>query len=89
MPGDDRRDPDRQRPAVTGRRRTDPTLTTRDCANRLGVSPNFIIGEIRDGRLKAIVLQRAGRRTLYRIAPTALDDYLARHGWTFSKTGSS
>jgi hypothetical protein len=78
----ERRNPRRHRDVVDSRRATDPHLTTRDCANRLGVSTGFIVGEIRDGRLAATVLQRDGYRTVYRIAPAQLEAYIARHGWT-------
>lgn len=70
-----------QTPLVGGARYTDPRLTTRDCANRLGVGTNFIIGEIRDGRLDALVVERAGMKTLYRVSEAQLDSYLARHKW--------
>ncbi|HXO84683.1 MAG TPA: helix-turn-helix domain-containing protein [Gemmatimonadales bacterium] len=67
---------------VDGRRETDPRLTTRDCAERLGVSTNFIVGEIRDGRLRALVIRRGRRRSMYRIAPADLNAYLRQHRWT-------
>lgn len=78
----DRRNPARDLPSAAGHRATDPTLTTRDCADRLGVSPRFIVDEIRDGRLAALVLARPGHRTVYRVAPADLAAYLARFGWT-------
>lgn len=44
-------------------------LTTRGCANVLGVSTGFIRGEIVDGRLvAAISLRRPNGRTHYRIS---------------------
>lgn len=35
--------------------------TTVECAARLGVATGFIVGEIRDGRLRALVCERPGR----------------------------
>jgi len=69
---------------LDGRRATDPTLTTGDCARRLGVSTNFIVGEIRDGRLRALVIKRGLKRAIYRVAPTDLTTYLQQHRWTTS-----
>jgi hypothetical protein len=65
-------------PRITGRRSTDPTLTTRDCADRLGVSTGFIVGEIRAGRLAAFALKRR-HRTTYRVAPADLAAYIVRN----------
>lgn len=79
---DERRHPKRQYQHPRGRRATDPILTTRDVANRLGVGTQFVVEEIRSKRLKALVLQRPGIRALYRIAPADLDAYRARYGWT-------
>jgi excisionase family DNA binding protein len=62
-------------------RATDPTLKPRDCADRLGVSSGFIIGEIRDGRLRALVIERKGFRTIYRIREEDLQAYLRAHRW--------
>jgi excisionase family DNA binding protein len=77
----DRRHPDRQAPRLQGRRATDPTLTTRDLADRLGVSTAFILGEIRDGRLSALTLSGRGKRTIYRVSEAAFEAYVARY-WT-------
>lgn len=54
-------------------------LTTRQCARHLGVSPDFVLGEIRDRRLPASVIVRDGKRTVYRVAVTDLETYLRRH----------
>jgi hypothetical protein len=78
----DRRDPARQTPRPVGRRATDPTLTTRDCANQLGVSPGFVVGEIRDGRLLAQVLERPGRKAVYRVSILQLKAYQGKFCWT-------
>lgn len=77
----DRRDPSNQRAKPGGRRATDPALTTRQCADRIGVTTEFIIGEIRDGRLRALVIQRPGVRTIYRVSPADFDAYIVRYRW--------
>lgn len=59
------------------RRATDPCLTTSDCAEAISMTTEFIVGEIRDGRLKARTY--AGGRPRYRIAPADWDAYLARY----------
>lgn len=63
----------------------DACLSTRDCADRLGVTTAFIVGEIRDGRLCAFVLERRGCRRMYRIAPEDFAAYVKRYSWTPSK----
>lgn len=78
----ERRDRQTQRPVVGGARATDPRLTTRDVANRLGVSTNFVVEEILNGRLEALVIRREPLRTLYRVSEASLDAYLERHKWT-------
>jgi hypothetical protein len=78
----DRRSPERQEPRVDGRRETDPSLTTSDCAKRLGVSTGFIVGEIREERLDALRIKRGDRRIMYRISPAALRAYIQQHRWT-------
>jgi hypothetical protein len=64
-----------------GRRDTDAQLTTRDVANRLGVTPGFVVAEINQGRLRALVIRREGRRSLYRVSPADLGVYVKRYGW--------
>lgn len=84
----DRRDPARQRPdPEKGERATDPTdgiwLNTAQCAAQLGVTPAFVVGEIRDGRLLArIVLRRPNKRTVYRIQQSDLDGYKREYDWS-------
>lgn len=78
----DRRVPHQQVARVDGRRDSDPTLTTSDCARHLGVSTKFIVGEIRDGRLRALVITRPRRRCMYRVSPAALKAYLLQFRWT-------
>jgi hypothetical protein len=54
-------------------------LTTRQCAEYLGVTTNFIRGEIRDGRLVAVVNVKRGARSLIRIAMVDLKHYCELH----------
>jgi hypothetical protein len=63
---------------------SDEWLTTRQCADRLGVGTNFVVGEIRDGRLLAQVIERPGRKALYRISGQELNRYVLRYGWNGS-----
>lgn len=84
----DRRDPGRQQPDPKGERASDPVdgpwLNTAQCAARLGgVTPAFIVGEIREGRLLArIVLQRPHKRTIYRILESDLALYMRQYNWS-------
>jgi hypothetical protein len=57
-------------------------LTTAQCGGRLGTSPDFVVGEIRDGRLAALVIERPGLRTVYRITEAALKTYMTKYRWT-------
>jgi excisionase family DNA binding protein len=82
MPQRDRRSSKPVEPTLDGRRDTDPRLTTSDCARRLGVSTQFIVGEIHEGRLRALVIRRGRLRAMYRISPADLTSYLQRHRWT-------
>lgn len=66
-------------PRLNGRRATDPTLTTRDVADRLGLSTAFIVGEIQDGRLEALTLRRVDKRNIYRVSERDFAAYLVRH----------
>ena len=54
-------------------------LTTGQCAARLGVSPDFVLGEIRDRRLVASVIVRDGKRIVYRVTAANFETYLHRH----------
>jgi excisionase family DNA binding protein len=61
-------------------------LTTRQAATRLGVSTAFVLGEIHDGRLPAIILARPGKaRRVYRVTPAALETYRRRYCWSSTK----
>lgn len=62
-----------------------PFLTTADCASALGVSVDFVRGEIKDRRLRAEVVEREprpgrsrGNRAI-RVYPEAWADYLQRY----------
>lgn len=61
----------------------DPIWNTRKCADHLGVSPQFIRQEIRDGRLKADVCPRStpsgGSRSLIRIPLSKFRAYCTEH----------
>jgi hypothetical protein len=54
-------------------------LRTRECAAVLRVSCGFIRGEIKDGRLVALVYQCEGKRASYRVTPEAWRAYVARY----------
>lgn len=54
-------------------------LTTRQCADRIGVSTDFIRGEIEDRRLKAHVVARDKKRLVYRVSLEDFEAYLRRH----------
>jgi hypothetical protein len=58
-------------------------LSTAQCAALLGnVGTAFVIGEIREGRLAALVIERPGLRTIYRITERQLADYMDKYRWT-------
>jgi hypothetical protein len=63
-----------QRSIVGGRRATDPPLTTRDCADWVGMDTKYIREEIEAGTLKAERFGRPGRKPIYRIH---VDDFIA------------
>lgn len=54
-------------------------LTTAQCARALGMSPDFIRGEIRDGRLRATVFSSGRKRARYRIDEADFLDYKQQH----------
>lgn len=78
----ERREPERQEPKLDGVRASDPRWTTRDIAQRLGVSPAFVVGEIRDGRLGALVIARPDHNAVYRISDEQFEAYCRRFCWT-------
>lgn len=55
-------------------------MTTADVARELGVTSEFVRGEILDGRLAANVIRRPGKRTVYRVTRAHLDAYQTKHG---------
>jgi hypothetical protein len=55
-----------------------PYLTTGDCAIRLGVSSEFIRGEIEDGKLQAETVTEGRKRKAIRIYPLAWKLYLGK-----------
>lgn len=57
-------------------------LSTSEAAARLGVSANFIVSEIKAGRLRGEVLARPGRRRMFRIPERAIAEYVKKYGWT-------
>lgn len=55
-------------------------LSTTACARALGVTGEFIRGEIREGRLKARISKPEGRRRAkYRIDAADFDAYVREH----------
>ena len=62
------------------RPRIEPPLTTRECANYIGVTTEFIRGAIADGELAAEVVTSGGRR-LIRVHVDHFHAYLRRIGW--------
>lgn len=54
-------------------------LSPPDCASVLGVTANFIRGEVKDGRLMARVFTRPSGRTVYRIPASAFQAYVEEH----------
>jgi len=86
----DRRDPTRRRAVPGGSRPDDPPLTTRDCADYLGFSPEWVRHAIEEGhrvagqpgvvRLQAERLVVNDRRT-YRIHLDQFVTFLEAIGW--------
>lgn len=55
-------------------------LTTAECARYLGMSTDFIRGEVRDGRLKALIFKPKGRRRAkYTIEREDFTAYVQEH----------
>jgi hypothetical protein len=54
-------------------------LTTRQCADYLGVTSEHVRGEIVDGRLLARVRMKVRRRTVYRVELTDFRAYCQQH----------
>lgn len=65
-----------------------PPLTTRECAEFMGVSTTYIVEAIKDGKLQAERIP-SGRRTLYRIHEDDFIVYLRALHWSrLPKTGT-
>lgn len=77
---------DRRAPGLPrrgGRRATDPPpLSTRECANYMGVSPGYIRDAIHDGHLKAECIEVPGRRALYRVKEEDFVAFLQKVKWS-------
>lgn len=56
-----------------------PKLRPRECAEALGVSTDYVIGEIRAGRLAARVRTHDSGRVKYRIEQEAFADWMRDH----------
>lgn len=70
-------------PLRGGRRATDPPpMSTRECADCIGVSTGFIRDAIHDGHLKAECVTVPGRRPFYRIAEAEFLAFLKRANWS-------
>jgi hypothetical protein len=84
----DRRDETRQRPIAGGSRATDPPLTTRDIADWMGLTTEWVRGAIDEGlvvggvlvRLDAETLTVNGRR-LHRVHLDRFRAFLKAIGW--------
>lgn len=84
-----RRDPAQQRPLVGGSRASDPPLTTRACADWMGVTPSWIRSAITEGvpvrgglvTLDAEVLVLSAHRRLYRVHLDQFIVFLRAIGW--------
>ena len=80
--GTDRRDVRRRLEARSGRRATDPTLTTGAVARRLGLADKgFIRAEILEGRLAATIIRLPGRKAIYRISEADFHAWRAKYAW--------
>ncbi len=76
----ERRDGQRSGAILGCHRATDPPLTTRDCADWMGVTTEFIRGEIDDGKLEAEDVMVNGRRII-RVHLDEFRAYLQKIGW--------
>jgi len=56
-----------------------PPLRPSECARVIGMSPEFIRGEIKDGRLRARKYTTPRGRVVYRIDQAAFELYLDTH----------
>lgn len=67
-----------------------PPLSTRECAEFLGVSRTFILEAIRSGELRAEAIRRTGKaKALYRVHEDDFVAWLKKIGWSrLPKTGT-
>jgi hypothetical protein len=78
---EERRRAERQQRIVGGRRRTDPPLSTRACADWMGMGTDYIVDAIKAGDLQAERFGRAGKRQQYRIHLDAFIAFLRKIGF--------
>jgi len=64
-------------------------LSTQQCGALIGMTTEFVRGEIRDGRLPACRLCRDGKRPAYRVRAEDFDAYLARYWSRASRSTTS
>lgn len=75
----DRRDPLHQTPKENGRRDDDP-LSIKEVASRLGMSTDFVRGEIADGRLGCRPYRPQGSvRTIRKVLVSDYNRYVAEY----------
>ena len=55
---------------------SDPALTTRQCADWLGLSVSYVLGEVKDGHLLADNVGRGAKKARYRIRYSDFLTYL-------------
>jgi hypothetical protein len=68
---------------VTHAQKPAPPLSTRECADLIGVSLDFVLDSIKDGSLKAEVARRTpASRPIYRVHEDDYLDWLTRIGWS-------
>lgn len=77
----ERRDPSRQDPLPGGTRAGDPPFTTRECADWMGVTTEYIRQAIESGQLEAETIPTSGRRVMHRVHLDKFIEYLKRIGW--------
>jgi excisionase family DNA binding protein len=71
-------------------RKTPPPLSTRECAEFMGVSTDYIVKAIKAGELRAECARRPGaRNVLYRVHEDEFIAWLRALGWSrLPKTGT-
>ena len=56
-----------------------PWLSTRQAADIIGMDADFVRGEVLDGRLRAIIIQRPGKRRVFRIRAADFSIYMLKY----------